>query len=522
MTPTLATLTRQHPEHRANCHYWQILDAMLCGGSKLTPEIKAQLLCNPDGRPKAVHEQRVKVARYFNKMGPIANRFLSQLFNSDLTFEGSKDKFWKDSFFPGGALLPESDDDGRSSFNALLKAAVFQGLGQGKAIVQIDTAPATTNSRKEQRNRGEDEPYALLVPRCDLWDWKSDRYGFQFAKLHRFTWERDAWDSDPTARHDFTIYQRQPDGAVIVYRYVVRRVDKDGVLFKKNQQPDLERDGDLKPEIVNGLDGKPIFSHKGQSKFPIVTMAMPSALHLADQLHDAQVAHFNQTASLEYGLLTGNYSMLQITTKDAEDFRSRNQRHGDGYQLLLEEGESAAWLERGGATFNVSKDYRATIEEDIDKAVQQIALAAADAAGAASGETIRQARKPEEVLLGLYGAMVRDFAKGILDVAAIAHAEIPNWQIKGMDNFQNIDLTLTGQEYAGLSQAGIKSETFAKELQKSLARAAAQQKQFPADKINQIIDEIEKSQPDAAAGNPEGSGDESEVDDVDAILGDLE
>jgi hypothetical protein len=90
-----------------------------------------------------------------------------------------------------------------------------------------------------------------------------------------------------------------------------------------------------------------------------------------------------------------------------------------------------------------------------------------------------------------------------------------------MDNFQNVDLTLTGQEYMGLNQAGIKSETFSKELQKSLARAVAQQKQFPADTINRIVEEIENSQPDEAAGNPEGGTAGSGGDEIDQLLGEL-
>jgi hypothetical protein len=494
---------------------------MLCGGSKLTPEIKSQLLCNPDGRPKAVHEQRVTVARYFNKMGPIAHRFLSQLFASQLQFEGGTNPFWKDKFFPEGSLLPEADDDGRCSFNTLLRSATLQSFGQGKAIVQIDTAQNTTSSRREQRHRREDEPYCLLLNRGDLWDWKTDRLGFKFAKVHRFTWERDTWSSMPVARHDFTIYQRQPDGAIAVYRYAIRREDKDGKAFEKGTPIDLIREADnLKPEVVNGLEGRPIFSHKGEYKFPIVTMAMPSALHLADQLYDPQVEHFNQSAALGYGLLTGNYAMLQIKSDDLKDFRDRNSRYGDGYFIHLQDDESAQWLERGGGTFNISKDYRGTIEEEINKAVQQIALAAAEATGAASGETIRQARRPEEILLSLYGSMVREFAKQILDVASIAHAETPNWKVSGMDNFQNVDLTLTGQEYMGITQAGISSPTFKKETAKSFARAVAQQKAFEPDKIGQIIKEIDEAPEEA--GNPDEQEQPAEPgDEVDSILGEI-
>jgi hypothetical protein len=493
---------------------------MLNGGSKFTPEIKSKLLANPDERPPAVHAERVKVARYFNKVGPIAHRFLSQLFSNGLQFEGSREKYWQDTFFPGGALLPESDDDGRTGFESLLRSATLQGFGQGKAIVQIDTAPATTTNRKEQRQRREDEPYCLLLNRGDLWDWKSDRNGFRFAKIHRFSWERDTWSSTPVARHDFTIYQRQPDGQIIAYRYVVRREDKDGKAFEKGTPIDLLRESDaLKPEIVDGLNGTPIFSHKSEYKFPIVTMAMPPALHLADQLFDPQCSHFNQSAALEYGLLTSNYAMMQIKSSDLQEFRNRNSKFGDGYFIHLEGDETATWLERSGGTFNISKEYRGVVEEEINKSVQQIALAAADAATAASGETLRQARKPEEILLSLYGSMVREFAKNILDVAAIAHAETPDWKVSGMDNFQNIDLNLSGQEFLSVAQAGIPSPTFKKEHAKTFARTVARQEAFGPDIITQIVKEIDDA-PDS--GNPETEGKPAQGgDEVDQLLGEV-
>ncbi|MBL1177656.1 hypothetical protein [Pantanalinema sp. GBBB05] len=508
--PTLDQLKRRHPAHKANADHWQILDALLQGGSKLTPELKKKLLCNPDNRPAAIVDQRVKLARYFNKMGPIASRFLSQLFAAPLAFEGSKDKFWVDTFFPGGALLPAEDDDGRSSFIAFLKAAILAGLGSGKAIAQVDTAVASdTLTRAQQRQKREDEPYVLLVPRCDLWDWETDRNGFKFAKLHRFTWQRDTWDGDPVALHDFTIYQRQSDGKVTVSRYTVRHVDKGGTDFDKGMVSaniDAIADKDAQIETVNGLDGKELFNLRGQFKFPIITMTLPSALHLADQLHDPQVSHFNQTASLEYGLVANNYAMPTITSEDVEDFTSRNNKFGDGYFIHLDpsRNEAIGWTERPGGSFSTSMEYRRTIEEDIDKTVQQIALSAADAVTSTSGEAIRQARKPEEILLTTYGGFIKEFAKSILDCAAIAHNEEINWTVNGLDDFDVSDLTGESKEYTAIGQTKIPSETFTKEMQKTFVREVAKQKEFEPATLKKILKELEEAPPaPMATGEPD-------------------
>jgi uncharacterized protein len=489
--PTLAALKRRHPAHRDSADYWKILDALTQGGSKFTPELKQQLLSNPDNRPVAIQKERVKLARYFNKIGTISSRFISQLFAAPIGFEGSSDKFWKDTFFPGGALLPAEDDDGRSTFNAFLRAALLQALSQGKAIAQIDTSVATeTLNKKQQRDRKEDEPYCLLVPRGDLWDWESDRGGFKFAKLHRFSWARNSWDGDPVAVHDFTIYQRKPDNSIVVSRYAVEHEDKASDFDRGTQSFNLESisESDAVIETVNKLDEKPIFHIGSTFKFPIVTLALPSSLWLADQLHDPQVSHFNQTASLEYGLVASNYAMPTIESDDIEDFTDRNKKFGDGYYIHLDPShkEAIGWT-------------------DIDRTVQQIALSAADAVTSTSGQAIREARKPEEILLTTYGAMVKEFAKSILDVSAIGHNENVNWVVSGLDDFSSIDLTEVAQENQLVIQAGIQSQTFNKEVQKTFVREVGKQKEFDPKLLKKMLDEVDKAAPPPANPGEQGA-----------------
>jgi hypothetical protein len=512
MPPTLAQLKREHPQHQQFANYWGLLDALLQGGSAMTPEIKKQLLINPDGRPAAIQEERVKVARYFNKISPIANRFLGQLFAAPLSFEGSKDKFWVDTFFPGGGLLPLADDDGQTSFQSFLRAATLRALAQGKAICQVDTAIASgARNRAEQRQAREDEPYCLLVPRGDLWDWESDRNGFKFAKLHRFNWVRDGWDSDPVAQHDFTIFQRKPDGSITTSRYTITHKDQGGKQFDQGTTDyDLNnlQEKDAQIEVVAGLEDKPIFNIRGKFQFPIVTMTLPPALWLADQLFDPQCSHFNQTASLEYGLVTSNYSMATITSEDINDFTDRNKKFGDGYYIHLDpkQGESVGWTERSGSSFNTSIEYRERVEADIDKIVQQIALAARDAVTSTSGEAIRQARRPEEILLLVYGAMVREFGEGILDAAAIAHGEDVSWKLNGLDDFSEVDLTQTNTETQGILQLQIPSPTFTKEVQKSYVREVAKQQEFEPKTLKQCLKEIDQAPDQVGMPGDMGTG----------------
>jgi len=164
--------------------------------------------------------------------------------------------------------------------------------------------------------------------------------------------------------------------------------------------------------------------------------------------------------------------------------------------------------------------------------VQQIALSAADAVTSTSGEAIRQARKPEEILLTTYGAMVKDFAKGILDVAAIAHNEKVSFSIGGLEDFNETNLSSAAQETQLITQTGIQSLTFNKEAQKSFVREFAKQNNFEPALLARILDEIDKAPappppgsdpnaappdaapPDDAPPADDGQSDSSVIDDV--------
>jgi hypothetical protein len=149
--------------------------------------------------------------------------------------------------------------------------------------------------------------------------------------------------------------------------------------------------------------------------------------------------------------------------------------------------------------------YRDKVDADIDKTVQQIALAAADAVTSTSGEAIRQARRPEEILLMIYGAMVKDFSKSCLDVAAIAHDEAVSWSVNGLDDFEEGDLTTEAQEFQTVTQAAIPSPTFTKEFQKSFVREVAKQKEFEPKLVKAMLAEIDKAATQAPTDDSQGA-----------------
>lgn len=497
--PTLEQLRYRHSDHSKSCNHWELLKAVVSGGCAMSNDIKRQLLPNPDDRPDRVMDERVKLATYSNKIGPILSRFNSQLFAKDATYTGSKDVFWKEQFFPSGALL-EGDDDSRASFYSLLMNSMFQALATGKAIAQVDTRIATgqATNREAQRQMQELQPYVVLHPRSALWDWDSDNNGFTFVKLHRFKMVRDRWDVPPVPEHDFTIYQREDDGRILASRYTVRKLVKDGEKPPTGALPlDKLKDKDV---IINPLlENQEIFSYKGKFEMPVLTLTLPDALWMGDQLFDLQKSYFGQNAAVEWGLYTTNYAMPYITgVDDDEDDPASNQKFGDGYYLTLKTGQSINWTERPGGAFATGMNYLTGIKRDIYDCLQQIAMSATDGAAiiARSGESKKEDRRPEALLLERYGQMVREYATQILKVAAIAHAEEVEWEVNGFNDFLGEGLLEDIADIQGVQAANIPSETFKRAVAKHFVKRAGRAMNFDANTMTKAASEVDAAKPE--------------------------
>jgi hypothetical protein len=492
--PTLEQLRSRHPEHIANHPHWELLDAIVAGGNRMGTAQKRLLLANPDGRPQNVMNERLKLATYCNKIGPILTRFNAELFGQPATKTGSKEEFWSDNFFVRGAIL-KGDDDARATFDSLLSDSMFQALSTGKAIAQVDTrkSSGTAISKQDQTANGELEPYVILHPRTALWDWEADRQGFKFVKLHQFRMVRDRWNAAPVPEHDFTIYERMDDGSIFASRYTVRKQLKDGEKPPKCAL-DLDKLKETDVIITSELDPSPIFNLNGTFEFPVLTLTLPETLWMADQLFDCQKAYFNQTAALEWGIYTSNYAMPVISgVDDEDDDPAKDQKFGDGYYLTLKNGQSLSWAERGGAAFSTAINYRGEVKRDIYDVLQQIAMSAADgvAITARSGASKKEDRRPTELLLEKYGELVRTFATQILNVAAIAHAEKVTWEVEGYKDFLDEGLIEDITDFQGVQSVLVPSLTFKKETAKRFAKRVSQAMEIPSDKITKILSELE-------------------------------
>jgi hypothetical protein len=508
---TLDSLKYRHAEHRNNAAYWQLLEATIEGGDKVSDSIKRELLPNPDGRPEAVIRERIKLATFINKISPILNRFNSELFSRPGIPTGSNDPWWKEKFFAMGGLL-DDDDDARANFNNYLQRSMHNALATGKAIAQIDTrVSAYPNNKGTQQRIGELDPYVILHPRTALWDWDNSSEGFNFVKLQQFRLVRENWENSPIPEHIFTIYFRN-GSRVLVSKYRVRLRNNKEKLVTPFIERVEEKDIVIIPDNANGvsLENQEIFNIGGYFKFPVVTLTLPTPLWMGSQLFECQKSYFRQTAAIEYALYTGNYGILTINNvEDETEDPLAGRQIGDGYYLCLKEGQSINWLERSGGTVTTAINYRAEIKRDIYDTLQQIAMSAADGASilSRSGESKKEDRRPEEILLLKYGELVKEYSKNILDCASVARGERVEWEVKGYDDFLTAGLTDVLADYAGIATANIQSQTFKKELQKHLITQAAKAMDMNPDAVQKSIDEIDQAKnisllPEAQEASP--------------------
>lgn len=503
----LESLRYRHPEHRRYAEYWQTLSNVVDGGDRMTLSEKLGLLPNPDGRPMEIMEERAKLASYCNKIAPILSRFNSELFRCPGVPIGSEDPFWSQEFFPCAGLI-DGDDDARSSFATILRESMMMALTTGKAIAQVDVkAGGNALSLADQKASGELNPYVVLHPRWALWDWECGLSGFSFAKIHQFRVNRESWYSDPIPEHIFTIYYRDGE-KVYTSKYIVRKIPKGRPI---PPVPFIEG-CDRKDVIIDPvIEDQEIFNMGGKFEFPIVTLTLPRSLWMGSQLFDCQRSYFNQTAALEFALYTNNYSIPIITGVDDEsDDPLRGKRVGDGYYLTLKTGQGITHFERSTSTVDNAIKYRAEIKRDIYDILQQIAMSASDGAAviARSGESKKEDRRPEEILLERYGQIIKEYIIQILNCAAIAHRELVVWDVVGYDDFLGFSMAELLEDMVGIKTANIPSPTFNKEIIKHFIKRAGRIYDLDESSITDALAEV-----DACEMEEENEDEEDEQDD---------
>lgn len=501
--PTLKQLIKKHATYTQEIDRWTLLEKLVSGGKKVDIETKKGLLQNPDGRPVNIIEARAKLAPYVNILGAALQRVVAQLFQEPANYEGSKDEFWAD-WLSSKAFVLDGDDDSKASFDLGLKRAAMMAFTNGKAIAEISTKySGEATNLKQQRELGELDPYVVILPQSAMWDWDVDANGFKYVKICRYRVEKARWTDPDVPVYSFTIYERSPQGKVVVSQYEIRP-KPDIKQYKDNPasfklESVSESDVIISTVNVGGIEyeGVEVFNFNGKFDFPIKTLTFPPELCIGDQLMDLCIEFFRIRAGIAWKFQSVNFSMpvveLPQGVESVEEMWSKSQKFGDGYYLPVLNGTRVTTLDMGGGSISTAINYLEKIAQDLLNQLQQISTSAASSTSGLgrSADKTREDRKPEVALLEVTGLEINQFADQILDCCAIARGENIDWNVDGFNNYLGEGVNEILADIELMLKDAVNVPTLRKQSMLKVASAFGKKYNLPDDAMDAIADEIE-------------------------------
>lgn len=475
-------LAQRNPEYRADI--WSELDDLYEGGYAVTRKAKTYLPALVGEHPARCEERR-KSAGYLGYLGMIIDRFVAALFMQDLvvtepgdaknpnTVGGTSDTtFW-------GAFAKDADMGG-TSFAQMMRAAMRTALLKQKAVIAIDFPAPDANAEDAQAlaplNRAEEDAaglsrgYLIDVPVEQLIDWKVDRFGnFLWARLYRIF---DDVDSpyvmrDATKIHEFKVWRMEGGRAVWeTWQFV----ERNGI--KPTNDSELERTGG----DVTTFD-----------RIPLVRVELPPGLWVGNLVGTVQREHHSRRTCLVSSM---NRSLVAIPVAKlgseigaaggpmpSEVQSDPNRGHDPVGQfqsmgfVVIGAGDDITFAEPSGGAYTITREDLADLKDEMFRVVHQMAasLAATPSSAGASGDSKREDREAECVVLTALGKVVRDTAKLIYDLIARARGERVVWVVHGLDQFESDDRGALLTEAVQVDQVAIPSDTFRKEYKTRIA-----------------------------------------------------
>lgn len=291
----------------------------------------------------------------------------------------------------------------------------------------------------------------------------------------------------------------------------------------------MHGDGKEQPKTLTVLDG----NVHDLGVVPFVQIEIPFGMWIANKLASWQVDLFNKVNMLSYAQLMGCF--LQPYIKSVDEHAS-NRIFGEGVLLHLragsagQEGEDFGWkspdvgpLEHLWDQIKEMRDEGYRISHQMALAVDATAINAVGRSGASKVED----RRSTEIILGGYGAFVRDGITRTADVVSLIVGDDTKWTCDGFDNFDVSSLSEELQTAALADSLGIPSPTFEKKLKTQIAfrlldREDEQTRNDVREEIDEAVDQKQESReqlpsvpmPPSLQGDPEEPDDLKELERV--------
>lgn len=451
----LSTLTAKHPTYDADT--WRRYDALYRGGEAFRARIQDFLPRNPS-EPAEVYAARQAEAHFTGYAGPICDWFAAKLCSASMVVRssgGADDDFyaqWKEDVDGAGTDLI---DFIRTRFTA----ALVKGRAWWRVELPDDDAPApATRAQWEQRGLG--NATLVDVDNEQVLDFETDARGaLLWAIVHSYETPRDNPHADrATVRERWQIIDReQIETWGVDYALTEPRPEDAKLISAKPhgfQRVPLVRLGFV------GTRGVKVKS--GGRRLLSLDSGSLEGFWLMRRLADPQVAHFRNSAALDWSIKRTCYAMPIFKLEDDE----RPPTMGIGYYIKIGVNESAEWIAPPTAHLTVLADRCEHLQQEVYRVANQMAQGVNNNAAAVgrSGESKQADAQSTEVVLRVYGALCREAIEATYSLLSEGRGEQTEWSIEGFDVFSVGDAQGAIAAIQSVETLSIPSVTLRREL----------------------------------------------------------
>ena len=514
-------LRQRNPTYDAR--RWEELDDLYVGGYMLLDKA-GRYMPRFVGESAERYAERLSAASYINFIGEIADYFVANLFAQELSVTPASDA--ADPSTPGttprddgfyAAFANDADLRGLT-FAKLMRAVFTTALVKGKGIVAVDlprTDEAPVNLAEETA-LGAARGYAFELPIEQLVDWEYDERGrFEWAILERVI-----------VRRASPMEMRGP----LVEEFKVWTLDGGRARWETFRTPPHRpglRIGD-EVEVPRVGGGTTTFS-----QIPLMEFTMPPGLWVGNKLGCLAREHFQRRSALNAAenkslfaipwvklgpeVSAPGQAMPSEVQQNANRGRDpRGEFNRRGYVVLGSE-DDIGFSEPEGKAYALIERQLEKLVDDMFRVVHQMAAsvsATTTALGRAAASKAED-RSATEVVLGAYGALVRDFAKRVYECVSSSRGEAVIWTPHGLDKFELEDRDTVLKEALSVDAISIPSATFQKLYKTKLAFALLGNVPPETQQVIQaeIEEGVEAEAQLRAAGGEGGSDEEDEESD---------
>ncbi len=464
----VATLCAKHPTHRPDlCKHY---DALYRGGEAFHECIEHFLPRNP-AEVDDVYSARKREAHYTGYVGPIVDWFAAKLCSSGLVVRPqADDDKGASKLDPWYAEWKEDVDGARTDLMDFIRARFTAAAVKGRSwwCVELpdDGLEDPPQNLAQWEERGLGGVYIYPLDTDQVLDWEIDQRGLlQWAITHTVETRRD----DP----------RVGERAVITETW--RIYDRSDVeTWEIRWDPNVDKrpeDARLVGRKAHGFARVPLvrLGFVGTKGIKVkvgqrtVNIAGPAleGFWLLNRLAGPQIAHFRNGAALDWNIKRTCYAMPVFGIED----QSKPPVMGAGYGIYLGVNEKVAWIAPPTEHLGVLADRIDHLKQEIYRIANQLAQGVdnnAAAVGRSAGSKMADAAATE-VVLRVYGALVREAIEETYDLLADGRGDATRFSIEGLDTFSVADAAAVIESVIAAQGLNIPSKTARREM---LYRAA--------------------------------------------------